>query len=137
MGVFRWVEATVVEPSFFEVSAETSSLFLVLLDEVQTILLTPLSLLINVFYLDGIISFFTTSFHTRITPEIARGFVSINGSTDAGTIEETVTIIVYLEVLILFCNCLLFIVGIKKNISRSFYSLVKLWSCHSCCTLYA
>lgn len=88
MGVFRWVEATVVEPSFFEVSAETSSLFLVLLDEVQAILLIPLSFLIFVFYLDGIISFFTTSFYTRITPEIARGFISLNGSTDAGTIEE-------------------------------------------------
>lgn len=88
MGVFRWVEATVVEPSFFEVSAETSSLFLVLLDEVQAILLIPLSFLIFVFYLDGIISFFTTSFYTRITPKIARGLISLNGSTDAGTIEE-------------------------------------------------
>jgi negative elongation factor C/D len=36
MGVFRWVESTVTDPSFFEVSAETSSLFLVLLDEIAT-----------------------------------------------------------------------------------------------------
>ena len=35
MGVFRWVESTVTNPSFFEVSAETTSLVLVLLDEVN------------------------------------------------------------------------------------------------------
>ena len=37
MGVFRWVESTVSNPSFFEVSSETTSLVLVLLDEVNII----------------------------------------------------------------------------------------------------
>ena len=37
MGVFRWVESTLTNTNFFEISGETSSLFLVLLDEVQFI----------------------------------------------------------------------------------------------------
>ncbi len=34
MGVLRWVEYTLTDPTFFEVAAESTSLFLVLLDEV-------------------------------------------------------------------------------------------------------
>lgn len=37
MGVLRWLESTLIDPSFFEVSAETSSLFLVLLDEIASL----------------------------------------------------------------------------------------------------
>lgn len=37
MGVLRWLESTLIEPSFFEVSAETSSLFLVLVDEIASL----------------------------------------------------------------------------------------------------
>lgn len=33
MGVIRWVEHTLIDPTFFEEAAESSSLFLVLLDE--------------------------------------------------------------------------------------------------------
>ncbi|XP_019853527.1 PREDICTED: negative elongation factor D-like [Amphimedon queenslandica] len=36
MGVFWWVESTATNPSFFEVSAETTSLVLVLLDEITS-----------------------------------------------------------------------------------------------------
>uniref|UniRef100_A0A1X7SQ09 Uncharacterized protein n=1 Tax=Amphimedon queenslandica TaxID=400682 RepID=A0A1X7SQ09_AMPQE len=36
MGVFRWVESTATNPSLFEVSAETTSLVLVLLDEIAS-----------------------------------------------------------------------------------------------------
>ena len=35
MGVLRWVEYTLTDPTFFEEAAESSSLFLVLLDEVS------------------------------------------------------------------------------------------------------
>ena len=35
VGVLRWVEHTLTDPAFFEVAAENSSLFLVLLNEVQ------------------------------------------------------------------------------------------------------
>lgn len=35
LGVLRWVEYTLTDPTFFEVAAESSSLFLVLLDEVS------------------------------------------------------------------------------------------------------
>lgn len=34
MGVLRWVEFTLTDPTFFEVAAESSALFLVLLDEI-------------------------------------------------------------------------------------------------------
>ncbi len=34
LGVLKWVEYTLTDPTFFEVAAESSSLFLVLLDEV-------------------------------------------------------------------------------------------------------
>lgn len=34
MGVLRWLEHTLTDPTFFEEAAESSSLFLVLLDEV-------------------------------------------------------------------------------------------------------
>lgn len=36
MGVLRWVEATLTDTSFYEISAEASSLFLVLLDEIAS-----------------------------------------------------------------------------------------------------
>ena len=36
VGVLRWVEHTLTDPTFFEEAAESSSLFLVLLDEVYT-----------------------------------------------------------------------------------------------------
>ena len=36
MGVLRWVEHTLSDPTFFEEAAETSPLFLVVLDEVYT-----------------------------------------------------------------------------------------------------
>ena len=35
VGVLRWVEHTLTDPTFFEEAAESSSLFLVLLDEVR------------------------------------------------------------------------------------------------------
>ena len=35
VGVLRWVEHTLTDPTFFEEAAESSSLFLVLLDEVH------------------------------------------------------------------------------------------------------
>ena len=39
MGVVRWVEHTLLDPMFFEEAAESSALFLVLLDEVSLYLL--------------------------------------------------------------------------------------------------
>ncbi len=36
VGVVRWVENTLLDPMFFEEAAESSALFLVLLDEVHT-----------------------------------------------------------------------------------------------------
>lgn len=36
LGVLRWVEHTLSDPTFFEEAAESSPLFLVLLDEVHT-----------------------------------------------------------------------------------------------------
>ena len=38
VGVVRWVEHTMLDPMFFEEAAESSSLFLVLLDEVIIVL---------------------------------------------------------------------------------------------------
>ena len=55
MGVLRWVEHTMLEPTFFEEAAESSSLFLVLLDEVNTLLLV---LLVRVLSM-GVFCFFT------------------------------------------------------------------------------
>ena len=40
LGVLRWVEYTLTDTSFFEVAAESSSLFLVLMDEVCLYALT-------------------------------------------------------------------------------------------------
>ena len=42
MGVLRWVEFTLTDPTFFEVAAESSALFLVLLDEVGHVTVTCL-----------------------------------------------------------------------------------------------
>ena len=44
VGMLRWAEHTLTDPTFFEEAAESSSLFLVLLDEVRKCLLSTLKI---------------------------------------------------------------------------------------------